>query len=249
MSPSTPAAAFAPQADQPARLVTLSSHCPVSPAPNRASAIVRLAVALLAILGAVATIGVAGTGTAAAASVERGRVADPVAEQAALALSLWRQYETSGDAATLAAYTSQRDAVATSIAGRVLVDAPTMQQAWAAADTEHQEALLAGLTQLGVPYRRNTSKEGEGFDCSGLTTYAWGQAGFVLTRQSTTQIRRAAPRTFDTAQAGDLVQYPGHVMLWLGVGKTILHSPYPGRNVEVDTLSSRHSLKIGDPTG
>ena len=41
----------------------------------------------------------------------------------------------------------------------------------------HQEALLAALTQLGVAYRSSTSEPGVGFDCSGLTSFAWGRAG------------------------------------------------------------------------
>jgi len=36
-------------------------------------------------------------------------------------------------------------------------------------------ALLSALTQVGVPYRRNMSKVGIGFDCSGLTAYAWAR--------------------------------------------------------------------------
>jgi cell wall-associated NlpC family hydrolase len=110
-------------------------------------------------------------------------------------------------------------------------------------------ALLAAFTQLGVPYRRNTSKPGQGFDCSGLTTYAWGEAGFVLQRQSTAQIRASAARDEMSAQAGDLVQYPGHVMMWLGVDRSIIHAPYTGRNVEVDAVSARHRVRFGDPTG
>ena len=49
------------------------------------------------------------------------------------------------------------------------------------------------MTQVGVPYRTNTSQEGVGFDCSGLTTYAWARAGVELFRQSGTQINEAAP--------------------------------------------------------
>ena len=94
-------------------------------------------------------------------------------------------------------------------------------------------------SQLGVAYRRNTSKAGEGFDCSGLTTYAWAQAGVTLVRQSAAQIRAAAPRTWETAQAGDLVYYPGHVSMYLGVDRLIVHSPYTGRNVEVDHVPKR----------
>jgi len=188
------------------------------------------------------------TSSLATSPLNRSRAADPIAEQAALALALWRKYEDTGDVSVLASFSSQRDAVAAAVAARLLIDSPTLQRAWAAADAEHQVALTAALSQLGVPYRRNTSKEGVGFDCSGLTTYAWGKAGFVLTRQSTAQIRLADPRTFETAQAGDLVQYPGHVMMWLGVGKAIVHSPYPGRDVEVTNGPSRKTLKVGDPT-
>jgi len=93
------------------------------------------------------------------------------------------------------------------------------------------------------------SKANEGFDCSGLTTYAWGVAGATLVRQSGGQIRAAAARTQATAMAGDLVYYPGHVMLWLGVDQTIVHAPYTGRNVEVDTVAKRRSLRYGNPIG
>lgn len=182
-----------------------------------------------------------------AAPLRQARAADPIAEQAALALALWRQFEDSGEPSVLTSFASQRDAVAAAVAARLGIDAPTMQQAWASADSLHQVALIAALSQLGVPYRRNTSKEGVGFDCSGLTTYAWGQAGVVLPRQSTAQIRLADPRTFDTAQAGDLVQYPGHVMMWLGVGKAIVHAPYPGHDVEVTDGPARKTLKVGNP--
>jgi cell wall-associated NlpC family hydrolase len=126
-----------------------------------------------------------------------------------------------------------------------------MRGAWAKADTSHQVALIAALTQLGTPYRRNTSKPGIGFDCSGLTTFAWGQAGVGLFRQSGTQIKNAKAVTRETAQAGDLVYYPGHVMLYLGVGNAIIHAPYTGRNVEVGFISKSKvtSVRFGNPVG
>ena len=122
--------------------------------------------------------------------------------------------------------------------------------AWAVADRAHQIALLSALTQVGVPYHRNASKVGVGFDCSGLTAYAWGQSGVELAHHSTTQLRNAAARTIDTAQAGDLVYYPGHVMMWLGVDNLIVHAPYRGHPVEVGEISNRRvkRAKFGDPT-
>ena len=174
---------------------------------------------------------------------------DPAAVQAASALVVLQRADFARDAASSKSADQIIDRIADDIALRVMVDPARLKLAWHAADSEHQKALLASLTQLGVPYRRNASKPGQALDCSGLTTYAWGQAGFVLQRQSTAQIRAAAPRDETTAQAGDLVQYPGHVMMWLGVDRAIIHSPYTGRNVEVDVVSARHKVRFGDPTG
>jgi hypothetical protein len=80
-----------------------------------------------------------------------------------------------------------------------------------------------------------------------LTTYAWGVAGVTLVRQSRGQIRASAKVTEATVEAGDLLYYPGHVMLSLGVGRAMVHAPYSGRTVEVDVVSKRHSLSFGDP--
>ena len=125
-----------------------------------------------------------------------------------------------------------------------------MVEAWASTPIGHQRAVLAAMTQLGVPYRTNTSQEGVGFDCSGITTYAWARAGVELVRQSTSQIQNAAPLDRTSAKAGDLVQYPGHVMMYLGVGEAIVHSVMTGRTVELDTISERraNSVRFGDPT-
>ena len=176
------------------------------------------------------------------------RVVDPVADIAGAALADLQNYQSSGDPSMLARYGSLRDGIATAIAGRLDIVPARMIAAWKAADTDHQTALMAALSQLGVPYHHNTSRAGEGFDCSGLTTYAWGVAGATLTRQSGAQIRAAAARTQDTAVAGDLAYYPGHVMLYLGVDGAIVHAPNTGRNVQVDSIASRRSLRFGDPS-
>ncbi len=233
-----------------ARLTTSSS-------PRR-SRRVYLALGAFVTLGALAMPTIAEAAPAATAPahvapiatpVVAGRIDDAAASQAALALVFLREWVATGDEAVRASYDSQRAAVAATIAGRLGIDAATLQAAWARADIQHQMALMAALTQLGVPYRRNTSKEGIGFDCSGLTTYAWGQAGVTLPRSSGSQIKSIAARTIDTAQAGDIIQYPGHVMMWLGVDRAMVHAPYTGRNVEVDYVAARRSIKFGNPIG
>jgi cell wall-associated NlpC family hydrolase len=147
------------------------------------------------------------------------------------------------------AFDAQRDALATAIAQRLWIDPTQLQQAWRETTPQHQVALLAAMTQLGVPYRRMRSNPGQGFDCSGLTTFAWGLAGKTLPRSSGSQIRAAAKVSADDAKAGDLVWYPGHVMMSLGIPGAIIHSPYTGRDVEVDWVVSRRAnrVKYGDP--
>ncbi len=176
---------------------------------------------------------------------------DLVAVKAAMAVDTFAIYSTTSNRRALDSFEQQLGALATDVAGRLGLDPARVREAWAAADRPHQVALVAGLSQLGVRYRRNTSKPGVGFDCSGLTLFAWGQAGVELPRSSRSQINAAAKRSADTAQAGDLVYYPGHVMMWLGVDGAILHSPFTGRTVEVSYVASRKLkwLRFGDPTG
>jgi cell wall-associated NlpC family hydrolase len=184
------------------------------------------------------------TGSASASPAQPNLLAPVAAE----VLAQLQVAVASGDSNVMAIYEDSRDNLAISIANRLLIEPGRMIAAWDRADVAHQTALMAALSQMGTPYRRNTSKPGVGFDCSGLTTYAWSVAGLQLTRQSGSQIRAAAPRTQETAMAGDLVYYPGHVMIYLGVDHAIVHAIQPGRPVDVDYASKRHSLKFGDPT-
>jgi cell wall-associated NlpC family hydrolase len=176
---------------------------------------------------------------------------DPLAAAANSALASWSAFSATGNPVSLRDFEAQRDALAIEAANRLMIDPTRMVNAWRAADTTHQLALVTGFTQLGTPYRHNSSNPGVGFDCSGFTTFAWGQVGVGLARQSRSQIRAAGSRTRDTAMAGDLAYYPGHVMMWLGVDNAIVHAPYTGRSVEVDFISARRakSIKFGNPIG
>jgi cell wall-associated NlpC family hydrolase len=218
---------------------------------GRRSRLARMGMALAAtaVLSPI-WIGVADANAAVSTSVPAVvRLNDPIADDAARALALLRVDVASGGQLS-ADYVAARAQVASQVGARLWTPADQFENAWARADVEHQLAVLGALTQLGVPYKRNASLPGVGFDCSGLTTFAWALAGFQLPRNSTAQIRAAEPRTFATAQAGDLVRYPGHVMMWLGVGQAIIHSPHPGRFVEIKFLGNRSlkRSKVGDPT-
>jgi cell wall-associated NlpC family hydrolase len=96
-----------------------------------------------------------------------------------------------------------------------------------------------------VPYRRNASAPGVGFDCSGLTTYAWSVAGERLARSSGSQIAALARTSLAAVQPGDVLWYPGHVGLALGIGAAYVHSPFPGRPVEISV--PRRVSRVGAP--
>ena len=175
-------------------------------------------------------------------------MSDPIAEYAGGAL--WLARASGGPSVEAPSFVAWRARVAKDVATRLGLDASHLEAVWARADAEHQTALMAALSQLGAPYRRRSSDPVKGFDCSGLTAYAWRHAGHELPRNSTAQWRAGDERSIATAQAGDLLRYPGHVMMWLGVGRAIVHSPEPGGVVEVKILSERsfRRSKFFDPT-
>jgi cell wall-associated NlpC family hydrolase len=109
--------------------------------------------------------------------------------------------------------------------------------------------LLSALAQVGVSYRSNTSSPGVSFDCSGFTMYAWSQVGIGLAHQDRAQINASAPRTWETASPGDLIDYPGHVMMYVGAGHAIIHAPNTGSVVTVRELASSRSVRLGSPLG
>lgn len=101
-----------------------------------------------------------------------------------------------------------------------------------------QTAVRAALSQLGVPYRYGMSSPGKAFDCSGLTTYAWGKAGVGLPRNSRRQFNALPKIPKQFAQPGDLI-FTGspihHVGIYLGNG-TMVHAPQTGDVVKVGPI-------------
>jgi cell wall-associated NlpC family hydrolase len=77
-----------------------------------------------------------------------------------------------------------------------------------------------------------------GFDCSGLTQWAYAQAGVALPR--TSQAQRYAGHLVPLSQArpGDLVAYrddASHIGMYAGNGQ-VIHAPYPGAAVRYDPV-------------
>ncbi|MFE2557554.1 NlpC/P60 family protein [Streptomyces sp. NPDC059352] len=106
-------------------------------------------------------------------------------------------------------------------------------------------ALSAAATQLGKPYV--SGAEGpNAYDCSGLTQWAYGQAGAGLSRTTYTQQNDGTKIGRSQLKPGDLVFFNGlsHVGLYAG-NNTILHAPKPGANVRYESMSYMGTFQFG----
>ncbi len=91
-----------------------------------------------------------------------------------------------------------------------------------AARPKAQVAVNAALTRLGYPYVFGAAGP-RAFDCSGLTSWAWAQAGVAIPRTSAAQATLPSV-PLDQLQPGDLVTYYSpvhHVALYIGNGQVI----------------------------
>jgi cell wall-associated NlpC family hydrolase len=181
------------------------------------------------------------------AGAEIARQSPAVVREATEALGRYRVYVDKATPLSLRRYNRARNQAARATAVAMALGPRLMVRRWAGAGPRHQVAVLAALTQLGTEYRSYGSSPRTGFDCSGLTSWSWRQAGVRIPRSSGDQIAAAAPRRRLTAHAGDIVYYPGHVSLYLGVGWAIVHASDPVDDVELAFV--RRQVRWGDPTG
>lgn len=102
----------------------------------------------------------------------------------------------------------------------------------ASAQTSAEVAVQAARTQLGLPYITRGISPGVGFDCSGLTKWAWQQAGVAMDHYTVSQAASFAEVPLDQAQLGDLVFSAtlSHVVIYTGLG-TCISAPSPGKKI------------------
>lgn len=81
-------------------------------------------------------------------------------------------------------------------------------------------AVRNALSQLGVPYQWGGTTAGQGLDCSGLTSWAYGQAGVQIPRLAADQAIGASVSP-DALLPGDLVVWSGHVAMVIGDGQMV----------------------------
>jgi cell wall-associated NlpC family hydrolase len=96
-------------------------------------------------------------------------------------------------------------------------------------------AVAAAYSALGVPYVYGGASM-SGFDCSGLTSWAWAHGGVSLARTSEGQFS-GVHVPLSALLPGDLVFYNGlgHVGIYVG-GGMIIHAPHTGTVVRMDSV-------------
>ena len=83
---------------------------------------------------------------------------------------------------------------------------------------------------VGVPYRSG-GKTPAGFDCSGFTSYVYGQLGIHLASISSAQRYAGVEVSRADAKPGDIIWTPGHVGIYAG-GNMQIDSPRPGLTIQ-----------------
>jgi cell wall-associated NlpC family hydrolase len=109
------------------------------------------------------------------------------------------------------------------------------------------------MGMVGTRYRYGGTDPIEGFDCSGLVYYAYGQAGYSVPRTSQELFRTARKIAVGEADPGDLMFFQdqtklSHVGIYLGDGMFV-HAPATGREVAVASLDlpyyRQHLVAVG----
>jgi cell wall-associated NlpC family hydrolase len=107
-------------------------------------------------------------------------------------------------------------------------------------------AATAALSKQGTPYGWG-AKGPDRFDCSGLTQWAWAQAGVRLGNDTYSQVTQGVPVVPGDVRAGDLIfpqndfdgRGPGHVQLAISPTE-VVHAPQTGDVVRIAAMPSAY---------
>ena len=188
---------------------------------------------------------------AAAAAARQQAAAEAAARAAAQAASVATQLGSTG---TAAAATDSANRAAGSASG-----SPTNVSGSATGSSGGMAAVQAAESELGVPYVWGGESPGSGFDCSGLTQWAWARAGVSIPRTSEAQWGALPHVSLSSLQPGDLLFYYNldgdnqvdHVAMYVGSGpygsQTIIQAPHTGSTVSYAPLFTGGLIGAGRP--
>jgi cell wall-associated NlpC family hydrolase len=128
------------------------------------------------------------------------------------------------------------------------------------AGTAQQLAVVrAAESQLGVPYVFGGASPSQGFDCSGLVQWAWGQSGVSIPRTTEVQWPALTHVSLDALEPGDLLFYYNldadsevdHVVMYAGSGpygtSTVVQAPFTGATVSYSPIFTTGLIGAGRP--
>jgi len=113
-------------------------------------------------------------------------------------------------------------------------------------------AVQAAQSQLGVPYVWGGEDPGVGFDCSGLTQWAWGKAGVSIPRTAQDQYDAIVHISLSDLEPGDLLFWNDgtssiqHVAMYVGGGE-VIQAPETGENVSYAPIWNGGLVGAGRP--
>jgi len=112
-------------------------------------------------------------------------------------------------------------------------------------------AVAAAESQIGVPYVWAGATPGAGFDCSGLTMWAWAQAGVALSHSAADQYNETTHVPLSDLQPGDLLFYNeggtiGHVTMYVAPGEMV-QAMETGTRIQITGIWTSGLVGAGRP--
>ena len=103
--------------------------------------------------------------------------------------------------------------------------------------SQYGGVVAIAMQYLGVPYVWGGMSP-SGFDCSGLTSYAYAQVGVSLPHHAASQFNMGTPVDRSQLEPGDLVFFDGlgHMGMYIG-GDQFIHAPHTGDVVKISSLN------------
>jgi cell wall-associated NlpC family hydrolase len=174
-------------------------------------------------------------------------VAQQQAEEAAQQAAAFQQRVAAQQVAAAAAAAAAASSAGTGSTGTTPTDGSDPPPAGAGAAA----AVAAAMSQIGVPYVWGGATPGVGFDCSGLTMWAWGRAGVSLPHSAAEQYADTEHVPLGDMEPGDLIFYDeggviGHVTMYIGGGQMV-QAPETGEDVQVTGIWSQGLVGAGRP--